>query len=928
MQQTPILILDTSEGSSSLKIEYETKNSIAREINGEAASHIFHVRMITEYLLRELSASKNSLSAPLSEAEISAISIASALHDIGKQQIPKSILDSSEVLSPLEYDIVKKHSELGERSIREATVENVDPSIVEYAAQIARSHHERIDGMGYPDGLRGKEIPLCAQVVAIADAYDALTSVRSYKQAFTQDVALQMIANGNCGAFDKELVACLGRVVKHRDLISFSESMRKRLSIVSNYEDFKLNRVLLVGNTDYLDQSFAARTFPQSKVTVLSNGPTGLSGKTSLFRSKNTSVEEILEAYEFDLIVFFAEGLSFHSTQKSDTEDLRKVLKYCADLQRNAKILYLSPLDAAFESRVDRAITTSASEKMCEFYANKYELSLKIIRIPYLYSGTCKKDFLHNLFEQLYAKKVVTIPESALSKMHFLSVTDLSELMIRVVDSWKGGTGILAVGDEFHLTFSDLAKKLTELDETAKIDFTDSDCSGVLKFSNSNLRDEHGWYAKISLIDDLQDQYERFLETKEKKTVLARVKDWISRHSVLVKTLELFILFAVSELLVRLTGSSVVFSVVDFRTIFIVIMATMYGTPLGVAAALLSSISYFVSRVEAGANALTLFYEPTNWLAFILFFLVGGLCGYVHLKNKDHCRTVEEQSGILQDKLSFTMDLYEETLQDKKALKKQIVSSKDSFGKILNIAKTLNSVVPQHLYLKIVETFEEALENKSIAVYLVKPDTPFGRLQVASRDTLGTLSRSIFLDDYAPVIEAVKNGGIWKNTDLNLDYPAYAAGIYREDNLILLIFLWHANTEQRSLYYVNLFKILCDLAQMSLLRAYDYSLALYEKQYIPNTRIMNAEFFEERIENYQDLQTKKVSVFSLMEVDMNGHSLEEVNKMLESKVRMTDIIGLTSDGRLQIILHQASPDDLKHILPRFENMDLQVRILR
>lgn len=864
MQQSPILILNTSEGSSSLGIEYINETAVNNEINGESASHIFHVMMITEYLLRELSASGRRIS----EEDISAISIASALHDIGKKQIPKSIIDSPDVLSPLEYDIVKKHSALGEQTIREAELGEVDPKIAEYAAQIARSHHERVDGMGYPDGLRGDEIPLCAQVVSIADVYDALTSVRSYKQAFTQDVALQMIANGNCGAFDKELVACLGRVVKHRALVSFSETLKKRLSIVSDYEEIRLNRVLLVGNTAYLDKSFAERTFPQSKVMIRDSGV----NKTAK-RSSGPPVEELLQVYEFDLIVFFAEGLSFHTKQKSDATELRNLLKCASLMQKNAKFLYLSPLDAAFESSIDRAIPASANEKLCEFYASKHGLNIKVIRIPYLYSGTCKNDFLYNLFEQLYESKTVTIPESSLSRMHFLSTSDLSELILRTVDGWRIGYGILAVGDEFRLTFADLAKKLTELDENAKVDFTDSDCSGILKFSNTDLRDLHGWFAKISLIDDLKDQYDAYLEIKEKKTVFTRIKDWIAKHSALVKTVELFAMFALSELLVKLTNSSIVFSVVDFRMVFIVIMATMYGTPLGISAALLSSISYFISRVEAGTNALTLFYEPTNWIAFIMFFLVGGLCGYIHLKNKDHCKTVDEQNGLLQDKLTFTMDLYEETLQDKKALKKQIISSKDSFGRILNIAKTLNSVVPQHLYLKIVETFEEVLENKSIAVYLTKPGTPFGRLQVASRDTLDTAARSILLDDFAPVIDVIKNGGIWKNTELNVNYPAYAAGICRDGELILVIFLWHANSDQRSLYYVNLFKILCDLAQMSLLRAYDYSLAMYEKQYFPGTRIMNARYFEECIENYTALNAKKISSFVMLELEMGDYTL-------------------------------------------------------
>jgi hypothetical protein len=236
--------------------------------------------------------------------------------------------------------------------------------------------------------------------------------------------------------------------------------------------------------------------------------------------------------------------------------------------------------------------------------------------------------------------------------------------------------------------------------------------------------------------------------------------------------------------------------------------------------------------------------------------------------------------------------------------------------------------VPQQIYLKIIETFEEALENKSVAIYLVNPNSAFGRLQAASRNTLGTISGSIKLDDYAPVVEALKNGGVWKNTDLNLDYPAYAAGVCRDDKLILMIFLWHANTDQGSLYYVNLFKILRDLAQMSLLRAYDYSLALYEKQYIPGTRIMNAQYFNECVEHCLALEAKKVSSFTMLELETDGRTFEEIDQMISHKIRTADIVGVTSEGKLRIILPQASHDDLKYVLPRFEGIGVRIKILQ
>jgi UDP-glucose 4-epimerase len=647
-----------------------------------------------------------------------------------------------------------------------------------------------------------------------------------------------------------------------------------------------------------------------------------ISDQAKMLRPRKFSVKTILETYEFDLIVFFAEGLSFHSTEKSDSAELRELLKYSAVLQKNTRILYLSPLDTVFESNIDRAIIASANETMCEFYAENYALDVKIIRIPYLYSGTHEKDFLHNVFEQIYNHQMVVISEAASSQMHFLSVNDLSELIVRSVGNWKAGSGILSVGDEFHLTFSDLAKKILELDEDAKIDFTDSDCSGVLKLNNTDLRSQHGWYAKISLVDDLQEQYDRFLAAKQKRNFLGRVKEWVFGHSIIVKTLELFVLFILSEFLVRQTGSAVVFSVVDFRTIFIVIMASLYGSFFGVAAATLSSISYIFARLAVGTNALTLFYEPTNWLTFAAFFLVAGVCGYVHRKHRDNSRDLEDNNALLQDRLRFTSELYEDTLQDKRELKKQINSSKDSFGKILDITQRLNSIAPQLLYLKIVETFEEVLENKSIAIYSVNPNMPYGRLQAASRDLADVTTRSIELAKFAPVIEKIKTGGAWKNTELSLDYPMYAVGIYRDNDLVLMICLWHADAEQRTIYYLNLFRILCDLANIAFMRAYDYHLALFEKKYIPRTHIMNPPYFEECIENYTALLEKKVSSFILLGIDCRGHSLEEVDRMLAPKIRTTDILGITSRGQLQLILTQATLDDLPFILPRYEGLDI------
>ena len=174
--------------------------------NNESGLHVVHIRTITELLLRWLR--KKTDRYPLTEADISLISTASALHDIGKINIPEQILNKPGRLTKEEFEIIKTHSAVGEHMLRQIPFNQNEP-LVKVAREICRWHHERWDGRGYPDGLKGDEIPISAQVVSLADVYDALTSERCYKAAFDHDTALNMIVNGECGAFSPLLLECL-----------------------------------------------------------------------------------------------------------------------------------------------------------------------------------------------------------------------------------------------------------------------------------------------------------------------------------------------------------------------------------------------------------------------------------------------------------------------------------------------------------------------------------------------------------------------------------------------------------------------------------------------------------------------------------------------------------------------------------------------
>jgi putative two-component system response regulator len=141
----------------------------------------------------------------LNDKKIEMITTASALHDIGKIMIPDEILFKPGKYTSEEFDYMKSHTIRGYDIIQKIAA-NWDKDMMEYCSDIARYHHEKYDGRGYADGLVGDEIPISAQIVSVADCFEALIGESIYKKAYEFDVAYQMIINGDCGAFNPKLL--------------------------------------------------------------------------------------------------------------------------------------------------------------------------------------------------------------------------------------------------------------------------------------------------------------------------------------------------------------------------------------------------------------------------------------------------------------------------------------------------------------------------------------------------------------------------------------------------------------------------------------------------------------------------------------------------------------------------------------------------
>lgn len=174
----------------------------------DSGQHILRIRILTQFLLQALM--REGYPGSLSEEEIQLISEAAAMHDIGKITIPDAILNKPARLTDEEFEVIKGHTVAGCEVAKKLRFVR-SSAYMAYCFDICRHHHERWDGRGYPDGLKGDQITIWSQVVSLADVYDALTNERVYKKAYSHQKALQMILNGECGVFNPRLLACFVR---------------------------------------------------------------------------------------------------------------------------------------------------------------------------------------------------------------------------------------------------------------------------------------------------------------------------------------------------------------------------------------------------------------------------------------------------------------------------------------------------------------------------------------------------------------------------------------------------------------------------------------------------------------------------------------------------------------------------------------------
>lgn len=675
--------------------------------------------------------------------------------------------------------------------------------------------------------------------------------------------------------------------------------------------------VLVVGNTAYVDDDFCAKAFPGDHVKVVAAAE-ARRDESSPHASWKELLQHLDQAYEFDRVVYLSNFLTPHTGTVGDIELLRSVFRTCAG--RRVQLLYVAgpagaegAADAA--GRTGKGIIAHAANDLCRYYAAREGVQTKILRVPFLYtaSAALEDPFLVPMFDACSTGSAA-LQGAQDASFPLLCAEELSVLVRRIFDSWDGNFETLDVADTFHHTVGEVGDALKALFPGLSVAYGDS--AGYALPASDVARVRYGWFQRYDLLRDLSTIQARWDAGRAKKVNPLRAAiDRIQQRTLPIKCLETGVAWVLFEVLERLFSQSTQLNVLDYRLLYVVLIGTLYGLDFGLVAALLASVGLAVSYFALyGYTFQGLFYEPSNWLPFIAYFVVGAVCGYVQLRNSEAIKAERDENELVRNRNTFLTRLYHDAIEDKRAYKRQIVGRHDSFGKIFAVTQELDVLNPRDIYRKCCELLGEILENDSVTIYHVSGGT-FARLVAASPAISSDAPRSLSLDDLAPVLKGA-NSGLWVNRELTPGLPMFGYVIERDGAPAVLIFVRHVAESQMTLYYQNLFRILCGLVESALGRAFDYEAVAQDKRCVAGTRVLNHDAFGQELAAEQALADNKMGSFLLLRVVPGMEPVGELVGAIGSAIRESDAAGLIDGDTLYLLMRQATEADLPVICKR------------
>lgn len=658
---------------------------------------------------------------------------------------------------------------------------------------------------------------------------------------------------------------------------------------------------------------------------------------------------DALSAYKFEIVIFLAtreEQIPDMGEYLYASRQLSSLLN-ALDLCKNNKVkrfvfvssteIYGEGLDSSEAITPSPATingeTLSACENYCRIYQRDYGMNITILRLPNIYGLEEKTGLLYRLVQGGKNQKEVKFPDSQDTICNFIHSDDVVNFIRRMLDEeYSIDSMVINLASSKPMTYFDLGEMFKS--HFSKVSYVNSGKREIYTRSVivSKAKKQFDWIDSHLIADDFDEIIKQ--HNSDKETIVSSYKKILGRlesFSSLLKWIELFLGAGLAQYLTQITGTLFQFKYVDFRLLFVVIMGSIYGIRFGLLAFGFVSVSLLYTWYAMGFDWALLIYNVGNWFPFALYFGAGLITGYNHDKTENQIENEQKQSNLMYEKYSFLYGVFNDIRSLKDEFREQLIGYRDSFGKIFTITRELDQLQEQAVYSRALSILEDLMGNNSIAIYSLDSNRIFSRLEVHSTSLIDKIARSLNLSEYPEVQEAIDRGEIFQNTLLLPKYPAYVAPIinnsYPFNVPVAIIVIWNVKFEQYSTYYYNLFKVISDLVQASLVRAALFLDANYEKIYLPSTKILNYSSFKDALKIRVEMKRNKIADCQLILVDRAENHYRDIYSKISKGIRSADLIGLWKDDNYYILLSQANEMTSEEVLTRLLNLGVKGRLM-
>lgn len=646
---------------------------------------------------------------------------------------------------------------------------------------------------------------------------------------------------------------------------------------------------------------------------------------------------DVLASYRFDLVIFIAtreEQINFGISEGNGhlLDSLKNTLDVCK-MAGVKNIIYISSTEVygntdeilesiAPQPRSINGFTLYTGEQYCKLYREKYGLNTAIVRVPYVYGPEEKTSLIYDLIQKCNSGTRITIPSNGERTVNFLHSDDIVDFVKRLVtEEYRSEGELINLSSSKTISFFDLVTLLKEFFPNVKITFNEENIVYTRPAQVQIARTIYDWVDLHDLQNDFPNLVRLFLAKPNHQETGFR-KWWQKANEApdIIMWVELVFGAVLMQFLSDMTGTLIQFKYVDFRLLFVVLMSLVYGMRFGLFAAALASLSIIYTWYRLDFDWALLTHNVGNWFPFVVYFTAGLLVGYSKDKHESDIAYEKKQTNLIYGKYSFLYEVFKDIRALKDEFRGQIVGYRNSFGRIFSITRELDSLEEDIVFIKALNIMQEFLDNENIAIYTTTQKKDLARLEVNSPTLNNKIAKSLNLLDYPEIRERISQGMIFQNTTLLNDYPAYLAPIMNGNDLVALVAIWNATYDQFSLDYANLFKVICGLIQASLIRASLFFNANLDKMYLPSTRILTPNAFQEAVRIRKEMKKNNFADYQLLKLEVAGKSYQDIYSQISNKIRANDIIGAHTDGNCYILLSQADKKTVSEIIRRMDDI--------